>query len=91
MNKKKDKDKFEDLDQDFKNEINGKSPEEIKKVVAKVALDQNELMKAKKLDQDLQDKLELAKEAGAVYREGTKMNKLRIGYCSQVLEDKGKA
>lgn len=85
------KDKFEDLDEDFKDDIASKSEEEIRKKISTVALNQVALLEARDLDEDLQQKKEAASVAGAVYREGTTMNKLRIEFCKQVLSDKGKA
>lgn len=83
------KDKFADLDDEFKDAIAQSSPEDIKKRVAKIALDNEELLRAKEDDEDLAEKLEIAKDAGAVYREGVKANRLRIQFCKRVLEDKG--
>lgn len=83
------KDPFEDLDPDFKESIEAMTREEIRNKIASIAIAQTELMKAKDSDQALQEAKETAKEAGAVYRDGTKMNKLRIAYASQVLDDKG--
>lgn len=84
------KDKFEDLDEDFKDSIAAMDEDAIRSTIAKVSLNQVEMMNAKAGDQDLIQKREAASEAGAVYREGTKMNKLRIEFCHQVLGDKAK-
>jgi len=83
------KDKFAALDSDFKDAVAQSSPDEIRKRVAQIALDNEALLKAKEEDEDLHEKLEVAKDAGEVYREGTKMNRLRIQFCQRVLEDKG--
>lgn len=83
------KDPFEDLDTDFKEAVAGMANDEIRERIAKVALDQMELMEAKKQDQDLTDKKEAYSEANAIYRDGTKMNKLRMEFCKRVLGDKG--
>jgi hypothetical protein len=70
MKLKKAKDPFEVVPEEFRDAIAGMSPVEIKQRIAQVALDQVELMNLKKDDQDLQEKREVFKEAGAVYREG---------------------
>lgn len=84
------KDPFEDLDQDFKDTVAGMNEVEIRQKISSVALNQVALLEAKDNDEDYQQKKEVAKEAGAVYREGTKGNKLRIAFCKRVLGDKGK-
>lgn len=86
----KKKDKFADLDQDFKDVANALKEPEIRDRIAKVSLDQAALLDAKEKDYDLKEKKEQAKEAGAVYREGTKANKLRIEYYRILLDGQGK-
>ncbi len=85
------KDKFEDLDIDFKDSVAAMDESQIRAKLAEVSLNQAALMAAKADDEDLAVKKEIAKEAGAIYREGTKMNKLSIEWARQVLGDKGKA
>ncbi len=85
------KDKFEDLDIDFKDSIAAMTEEEIRAKLAEISLNQAALMQAKSDDEDLKTKKEIAKEAGAIYREGTKANRLRIEWARQVLGDKGKS
>ena len=85
----KEKDPFEGVPEEFKDAVAGMTVEEIKKRVAQVALDQVELMKAKVADQDLTEKREIYKEAGALYREGTKLNKTKIEYCKMMIDSKG--
>jgi hypothetical protein len=85
----KKKDPFEDLDEDFKDAVAGMDEKAIRDRLAKVTLDQAALMDAKEKDIDLKEKKEAAKEAGAVYREGTKMNKLRVKYARSILDAKG--
>ena len=87
---KQKRDPFEILDDQFKDTIVAMGEDEIRNEIATIALNQEELMIAKKQDQHLQEKKEEAKEAGLVYREGTKFNKLKISYARQVLEDRGK-
>jgi len=83
------KDPFADLDQDFKDEINAASKEQIRDKIAQISLNDAALEEAKELDLDLAQKKEAAKEAGAVYREGKKMNKLRRKYARIMLGEKG--
>lgn len=83
------KDPFADLSQDFRDAVDAADRVEIRKTVAQVALDQAELMEAQALDEDFSNAKAAASEAGAVYREGTKINRLKIKYAKQVLEGKG--
>jgi len=84
------KDPFASLDAEFKDGVANMPIEDIKKRVAEIALELDRLMEAKKKDQDLEEKLEAAKDAGAVYREGQKSAKLRIRYAQTILEARGK-
>lgn len=84
------KDKFADLDSDFKDAVAGMNEAEIRDRIAKISLDQAALLEAKANDIDLKTKREEANVAGAIYREGSKMNRLRIEYVRRVLDDKGK-
>ncbi len=84
------KDKFEDLDTDFKDVCAAMSEEEIRRKLSEIALNQVELNKAKGEDEDLRQKKEIAREAGACYREGSKTNKLKTEYLHRVLGDQGK-
>lgn len=84
------KDKFADLDEDFRDSIAGMDEAGIKRRIAEIALNQVAMNIAKENDEDLQQKQEAAKVAGEGYREVTKMNRLRIEYARQVLGDKGK-
>ena len=90
MKAKTKKDEFLDLPDEFKDKIASSSPEEIDRTIAQVAKDQEENTRLMQEDQDLAEKRELAKEAAAGYREGTKANRLKIRYCLRVLHDKGK-
>lgn len=83
------KEPFADLDQDFKDKINAASTDEIREIILGVALNDAALAEAKESDQDLAEKKDAAKEAGAIYREGKKMNKLRTKYARVMLAEKG--
>ena len=85
------KDPFEIIDENWRDAVQGMTADEVKMRVSEVALNQAELMRVKKEDQDLTEKRELAKEAGMVYSEGTKMNRAKINFCKYVLESKGAA
>lgn len=85
------KNKFDDLDADFKSGVENMSDEEVRARVAQIALDNEQLLKAKEDDEDLKEKVQIAKEAGAVYREGVRMNRTRIQYAQMILESRGKA
>jgi len=84
------KERFADLDGDFKDIAAALNEAELRDRIANVSLDQEALMEDKSQDTDLEVKREAARDAGAIYREGTKMNKLRIAYLRQMLDAKGK-
>lgn len=82
---------FEDLPEEFADLVNAmKDEQDVRNLVAKITLDQAALMEAKADDADLEAKREAARVAGAIYREGTKLNSLKIKFCRQVLGDRGK-
>lgn len=85
------KDPFADLDSDFKDAVAGSSPEEIRKRIAQIAIDEENNRNAKDDDEDLKEKKEQAKIAGEQYAEATKAHRNMIRYCKRVLEDKGNA
>lgn len=80
---------FADLESDWKDAVAQSSREEIERRIAKVAIDDSDLRKEKKEDQHLKECANTYKEASARYRDGFKMNKLRIEYMKQILENKG--
>lgn len=86
---KVEKDPFIDIPEEFKDAVSGMNVDEINSRIAEVAKDQVTLMKAKKEDGDLLEKREAYKEAGMGYREGTKMNRVKIEYCKQMIDNKG--
>ncbi len=87
--KKGPKDPFADLTPEFRDAVTDSTREEIENRIAEVALADVELRTMKEDDQDLAEKAEAHKEAGAVYRDGFKSNKLKIKFMKQVLDDKG--
>lgn len=86
----KKKGKFDDLDSEFKTNVENMTEEEIKRRISEVAIAEHENREAKSKDQDLADKVAAVKFAGEQYREATKMNKLRIAYAHFILESRGK-
>lgn len=83
------KDPFADVPEEFRDAIDRMDRDDIKKMIAQVVIGQLELMEAQKADADYQSLKEQFREAGAVYREGTKANGLKIQYARQALEGKG--
>jgi hypothetical protein len=86
---KKEKDQFDDLDDDWKSSVQSMDAVEIKKKVAEIALEHSRLLRAKRDDEDLKTKREEYKTASAIYRENAKMSKVRIEFLRSVLESKG--
>jgi hypothetical protein len=84
------KDKFANLDSDFKDKVAASSAEEIDGILAQIAKDTEALLQAKDADADLDAKKEAYKEAGQVYRDGAKENRLKTRFCMRVLNDQGK-
>lgn len=83
------KDPFEDLDPEFKDALAAMTVEDINKRIAEVAKNEQENLKMKDEDEDLAEKKAQATEAGAVYKDASKMNRLRIQFAIRVLGDKG--
>jgi hypothetical protein len=87
---RKKKNRFEDLDSVFKDEVANMKDEEIRNRLAQIAINEHENREAKKKDTDLESKKEQYRIAGEIYREATKANKLRTEYCYDVLQARGK-
>lgn len=90
MNYKK-KNPFDAIEDTWRDGIVAMDEKDIRNAIATTALAQAELMAAKLEDEDLKEKKEAVKEASAIYREGTKINKLKIAFAHQILADRGKA
>lgn len=84
------KDKFKNLDSDFKDALASSSPEDIYKRITELSSQLEELDKAKKADQDLENLKEKVATALEPYKAAGKDLKLRIKFALQVLGDKGK-
>jgi len=83
------KNPFADLDSDWREAVAGLDRTEIESRIAAVAIADSDLRKMKKEDMHLKECAETYKEAGEQYREGFKMNKLKIEFLKQALNDKG--
>lgn len=83
------RDKFKDLDEDFKDAVAQSSIDEIKKRMADLAY----LLLAEKQLMEADNKLEAAKTAydnlADPYRESMKEMRLKSQFCKKVLDDKG--
>lgn len=78
------KDRFAALPDDWKEKAKHASKEEIREMFAKVGHDEATNRAAQKADQDLQEKKEAAREANAVYAEGTKVNRLKLDFLKEI-------
>jgi hypothetical protein len=85
------KNKFDDLDAEYKSGVEGMSNDEIRSRVAEISLENERVQAAKADDQDLAEKGAAYQEAGRVYREAAKGAKLRVQFALSVLEARGKA
>lgn len=81
---------FEDLDQDYKDNVAAMTDEEVRQELSKIGINEHENKENKKLDQDLESKKVVYNEAGEIYREASKANKLRTAYCYDMLAARGK-
>lgn len=84
------KNKFDDLDSSFKDGAAAMSEEQIHATLVTVSLNHAALMAAKADDEALKEAKGRASEAGAVYRDGSKQNRLKTDYLRQILGDRGK-
>lgn len=84
------KDPFEGCPKEFRAKVEGGTEAEINSLIAETAKNQAALMEAKDQDQHLKECKNAAKEAGAIYKEGTKQNKMQIAYARSILAARGK-
>ena len=84
------KNKFADLDPEFKNQVESASENDLRLRIAEVAMNESDNKRLEKEDQDLAEKKEAVKEAAAGYREASKANNLKIAYIKTILEARGK-
>ncbi len=88
---KEKKDPFAALPDEFRALVEQGGEAELREAAAKAGLDQAELMACKEEDDDLILKQAAVSVAGEVYRDGTKMNKLKIKFIRQTLKSRGLA
>jgi predicted carbohydrate-binding protein with CBM5 and CBM33 domain len=84
-------DKFEDLDNEFKDAVAGMDVVALNNKIAEVAKNEENNQNLKKDDQQLAEAKEAAKMANEPYKDASKANKLRIQFCMRVLGDRGQA
>lgn len=84
------KEAWADLSEEFKDSTQGKSEQELRNMVALVAMQEEENKKNMKEDQHLQELKVQVKDASAGYREATKINTLKVRYLKETLEMRGK-
>lgn len=86
---KKIKDPFEDLDDDFKNEIAALSPEDIKQRISKIVENEIDNQRAKAADVDLANKQHDAAKAAEQYKAKTKTNNRTLKSLKLKIEELG--
>ncbi len=87
---KQKKSKFDDLDAEFKANAEAMDEVALRDAIAKLSLNHSAMLEAKEADADLKLKKDIAKEAGAIYREEAKFCKLGTAYLRAMLDAKGK-
>lgn len=85
------KDKFKELDTDWKDAVAASTPEQLDAKIVELVKAEEENQATKASDPQLAELKEQLKEAGAGYKEATKGFKLRVKFILRVLGDKGKA
>lgn len=80
---------FADLAEEFKDKVHSASREEIMAMFAQVGKALADNNEAKKNDEDLKEKKEIANFAGAQYREASKVFKQQLEFLRLALQDKG--
>jgi hypothetical protein len=81
---------FSLLSEEFTASVNSASEDAVRRKISDAALDEVENQKLKREDPDLSSLKEQLKEAGVQYKERSKVNKLKIKYCQELLEGQGK-
>lgn len=84
--KKQKRDKFEDLDTDFKDSIQNSSDEQIKARIAEISLNELENRRLKKADKALKEAVEAAKDAGEKYKNASALHGLTIQHTRSMTE-----
>ena len=86
------KDKYENLDEEFKAKIAGSDQDDkvIVEAIKTSALYIERLDECEKADLDLKEARQRAADAAAVYRDGKKECRLKIAFCRDVLKSRGR-
>lgn len=84
--KKEKKDKFADLDEEFKSNVESMDDDALRQEIAKNAIQEMQNQQMKKDDIHLAEMKAQFDEAGEVYKEATKGNKLRMAFANSILE-----
>lgn len=86
---KRPKDPFSALPETFKDACAAAQTDELQGRLASTAKDEEENQSAKRADQQLKEKAKEYQLAGQVYKEATKLNKLKTQYVIRILADRG--
>jgi hypothetical protein len=84
------KSQWADLPEEFQNAVQSMNEQEIRNLVSKTALAEEENKKLMKEDQHLKECRFTASEAAKGYKDATKMNVLKIRFLKDILECRGK-
>lgn len=87
---RKARDPWAALPSEFRDAVMQGSEEELHKKLVETTLAQQALLDAKQKDEDYQRAKTAFGVAGAVYREGTKVNGLKVKFIKQTLEGRGR-
>lgn len=82
--------RFQQLDEDWRNDMLSRSDDDIQQTIVKAALANVGLDLAKALDQDLARIKEELATANEMYREGKKTNNIRVEFLAEVLRGRGR-
>lgn len=86
----KSKDPWAGLSGEFRGSVDAADDDKVREAISKAAMELVAMKEAKGLDVDLKAKQDEAREAGKVYAEVDKTCKLKIKYCRQILESRGR-
>jgi len=89
MGKKNEDKKFQKIDEEWRVDMLGRSPEELHKEIVRVAMNMVALDAAKDEDEDLLSLQEQLATARAIYTEGRKESRIKLEFLRATLESKG--
>lgn len=81
--------KFKKLDEAWRNDMLGRTEEEVRKVITDAAMNLVTLETAKQFDEDLARLKEELATANEIYKEGKKSNLLKIEFLIEALRSRG--